>query len=232
MFTGDLQNLHQRVIEAFGDGALETIAGVVAWAHVSTPTIGGQLYGQVGRERAGLFRWMQIDAHLLGLYGKLEKVRFEWQPNRVNGGKHLEAIANDVRILIAHDHDPRTYVPVSDYATSLVESNQGMLFQLPDKAGPITVADNSQARYYTVVLFHSKNEVKGQVPCTLEIRFPDGQGGYAADHMNLSLKYPNTTNIAWLQAASNQWVAEPVAGEEKVADAAVPAVRREKQSGT
>jgi hypothetical protein len=223
----DRQKLHARVLESVGRNALELIGAVVAWAHVRSYQIGGELYGSVGRERSGLLRWMQCDSYLLRLSAKIKHLMIRWVPNEGCAGKHIEIVADDVRLLIAHDQNADAYSPLSDYATTLVEPNQMSLFGSGEE--PLVPAGN---RFYTCVIFHSKSEDRGKPPQALQIRFPDGRGGYAVDHMDLLKMFPNLSNEVWLQNMSLEWAVIPLVSEEKVVDAAIPSVRKAKQVGS
>jgi len=223
----DRQNLHERILSSVGSKALELIGAIIAWAHVRSYAIGGELYGSVGRERSGLLRWIQCDADLLRLKAKFNHLEVKWEPNSGCAGKHIEIVAGDVRLLIAHDQNPDAYAPLSDYAATLVEPNQMSLFPAEEES-PASPGN----KFYTCVIFHSKSEDRGKPPQALEIRFPDGRGAYAVDHMDLLKMFPNLLNEVWLQKMSLEWVAIPLASEEKVLDVAVPSVRKATQVGS
>lgn len=219
----DPQGLHIKFLTSIGGDNLKKIAAVVAWAHLRAPVIGQERWGDVGLSRWGLIRWIQIDADLLTLNGKLDGVSVEWADNIPGPGKHLEIIAGDFRVLIAHDPDPHAVVPISDYGKTLATTNIQSLFPEHKAA--------QQATCYYAVLFHSKSESKFQIPNALEVRFPDGEDGYACDHMKLYPMFSQLMDDAWLLQTSLEWSPAPVAKEEKIKEEAMPKLRESGEIG-
>jgi hypothetical protein len=225
----DPQSLHDQFLVAVQRESLRTLGAVVAWAHVQAPVVGHDLFGEVGYERCGLLRWMKIDEDLRLLIGKLPGVDIEWKKNPAGGGKHIEISAGLFKLLLAHDGDPETLVPKSDYAKSLTRSNQMTMFGSGDELEALPPA--AENRFYAV-LFHSKAVTKGQTPGILEVRFPDGRNGYAADHLKLLTLFPELIDEAWLSQASVGRSAPAAAKEEKIKEEALPKLRKQPQVGT
>jgi hypothetical protein len=220
-----LHRLHDEFCEEVGYEALQAIGAVVAWGHIRAPRAGSEQWGEVGLDRCGVLRWIQTDADLLALDGKFTNVKMELCANNSGGMKHLEVSAGRFRILIVHDSAPQTLVPISDYAKALARRNHWTLFSKPDES-PLP-----ENEIYYVVLFHAKSDAKGEGPSALEIRFPDGDNGYAADHLRLYKLFPNLIDEAWLLRASLDFAAA-VAKEEKIKEEAMPKFRRASETGT
>jgi hypothetical protein len=228
--TCDPQGLHRRFASAVGPSVLKAIGAVVAWAHVRAPEIAQELYGDFGLLRSGCFRWTQIDAGLKDLQGKFPGVDFNVVPNPNSSGSHIEIIAGDFRLLLAHDADPRTLVPKANYGRTLARSNAMSLFPEPESAEPLP-----PPQHYVGILFHSKSTHKGQVPICLEVRFPDGaDDGYAAPPVNLYESFPNLMDEVWLRGEFTgvATMTAPAVDVEHIKEEAMPMLRQEKQSGT
>lgn len=213
---------HQEFIEGFGREALRAIAAVVAWGHVRSVELGLEQFGDIGLERCGVLRWIMIDADLMRLKSKLPGVDVGLYFNAACGQRHVEISAGKFRLLIAHDRSPEAIVPGSLYGKTLARSNQLLMFE---EAAPFT------PQWYWAVLFHSKSEAKGQVPDSLEIRFPDGSDGYAMSHLRLYGEFPELQDPAELHRTVNAITGTTVV-EEVVVNRAVPTLRPAQQTGT
>jgi hypothetical protein len=218
--------INEEFIEAFGRPAIQAIGAIVAWSHVRAPRESAERWGEVGLDRCGFIRWMQADSDLLRLDGRFPGVKVGLFNNNSGGLKHIELSAGRFRLLLAHDADPRTVVPFSEYGNSLARSNQWLLFPDFNDRQP----DSSQTIY--AWLFHSKSDTKGEVPWCLDVRFPDGRGGYAVDHLRLNLMFPSLMDETWLLNASVDFSAAVTTKEEKIAEEAMPKLRRALETGT
>jgi len=225
----DPQRLHSQFLDSMTTNGMRTIGAIVAWAHVRAPGIGAERWGDVGRSRSGVLRWIQIDADLIGLKGKMPGVDIELCDNPSGGGTHIEVGAGNLRMLLAHDSDPQTLVPVCDYGKLLTRSNTNWLF--PELQAEEDAKRKRNRSTYYAVLFHSKASSKGDAPYCLEVRFPDGEEKYAADHLKLYALFPELMDETWLLKASMNWMALPVAKEEKIKEEGLPKLRRPGQVG-
>lgn len=182
----NLPDLHDRIIRAFGP-SLRSISAVVAWNHLQAPALGESTFPHVGKDRCGLFRWMGIDNDLLTARSKLKNIDIQLCKNKNSGGKHIEIVGGDIKLLINHDRDPSVGVPKSEYGKSLAESNP--LFAFAEEI--------KEADYYVAVLFHSRCWQVGFLPQNLEIRFPDDDE-YACEHLRLFDLYADLKSESWI----------------------------------
>jgi hypothetical protein len=212
--------IHTEFVQAYGNDALRTVAAVIAWGHVRSLTSGQEQYGEVGEERCGVLRWLQIDSDLMKLKGRFPGVDISWVDN--DCGKHIEIAAGQFRLLVAHDRNPGAVVPLSVYGKTLARTNTLSLFQ--DFEEP-----RSAGQFYYCVLFHSKSDQKGQVPDFLEVRFPAGGDRgtepYAERHLRLYTLFPEIKDERWLLAESLNWVTTHRAKEETIVEHAIPKLR-------
>jgi hypothetical protein len=229
--TGDPQQLHAKLLASFPKEVLQTIAAIVAWAHVRAPVFAHECYGEIGKLRSGLFRWIQIDSNIIGMAGRVPGLDIGLRDNDGCPGQHVEVVAGEFRLLFAHDSDPLARIPTTDYGRTLARSNVWTLF--PEAEATPKVASPG-AKSYVAFLFHSKSATKGEVPDVLEIRFPDGADGYACDHIKLYELFPDIRNIGFLLNASVGWTTAPAAAamEERIKEEALPKLRKIGQVGT
>jgi hypothetical protein len=221
--TDDPQGLHGRFWQAFGRESTLAICSVVVRAHLQAAPRAKEVFGFVGEERCGLFRWMQVDSELLGLTEKYPGVRFKWERNPGCGGHHVDISAFNFRMLVVHDGDPESDALKSEYAKTLAESNQFRMFE-----DDLEFRDKSTSDKYLVILFHSKDHIKGCRPYALELKFPLGRGEYAASSIDLFNEFPELRNgaLASPHALQSNGVAgsSPVK-EEEIDDLAHPQPR-------
>lgn len=212
-YVNDPQGLHGRFWSAFQREPILAISSVIARAHLQAGPKGKHLYGVVGEERSGLFRWAQTDYESLLLQGKFPGVNFTWEKNPEHGGHHVDISAFNFRLLIVHDGDPGSSVPISDYGKTLAKPNQMLMF--PDEGKD---RDKNPAEKYLVVLFHCKNYDKGRIPQILELRFPDGEGGYAASAIDVYQEFSELKDVNWLTTSALKWIELEAVEQAKVED--------------
>ena len=218
-------SLHKDFREAFTDPLLEMMAAIVAWGHMHAPKSAFENYGEVGIARSGLLRWIEIDSNLYKLNGKFPGIQSVFVKSGATGMKHVEVLSRDFGVLVAHDPDDEVLLPKTDYAKDLTLSNQKCLF--PDG---IADAVDEKKRYYAL-LFHAKSEIAGEIPASLEIRFPDGCGGYAAEHLRLYNQFPHLKNPTWLIQKSQEFSSSNRPEEEKIKEQALPTFRQQPGTG-
>ena len=126
-----------------------------------------------------------------------------------------------------HDIDPDAVVPISDYGKDAVKHNEAPLF-ISDEQWE---AENptSKPSTYTAVLFHCKQSTH-DVPCVLELRFPDGHGGYQSPPINLYDRFPELRDQEKVQRLRSEVFARVEAATEVVEDQSHPTVRKARQS--
>jgi hypothetical protein len=222
----DPEGLHIRFPTAISRDVLEEVASVVVSAHVNAPVIGFDLWGEVGKDRCGLLRWIEIDAALLGLNGKLPGVSVGRFNNDGGGSTHIELQAGEFVILVAHDADPNTVIPKSEYGKNLVRIHTPTLFSHLE---PV-VESIPQPAKRIACLFHSKSETKGERPDCIQVRFSDGADGYLATHMDLYAMFPRLMDGAWLHEMALKRQAARVA-EETIKEDAMPQLKPAAQAG-
>lgn len=221
----DPQGLHQMLREDVGPAALRDYGSVVAWWHINAPAFGEEHFGEVGRERSGLLRWMGIESEVLALRGRHPGVRIDFVRDPVSCMKHVEVTATRSKLLLVHDADPEALVPRSDYGKTLARPNEMLLFS------DFQEACNDGAEHYLGVLFHSKDLAKGSVPACLEIRFPVGST-YAAAHLDLYAEFPDLRSAEWLASDALRRRGVVVAQEEDIRDESNLSIRKAPQVGT
>lgn len=219
--------LGEHLVQDFGREALEAIGAIISWAHIRAPREGAERWGDVGVDRCGVLRWIQIDADLLKLDGSFPGVSVGLFHNDGGGMRHIEVSAGRFRLLVSHDSNVNATVPLSNYGHSLAQSNQMSLFEVIEPAPANPVSSQSYAW-----LFHSKSADKGEVPACIQIRFPDGKGRYASEHLRLDEMFPNLMDETWLLRASLNFPAAVAPNEEKIREEALPTFRRAPETGT
>lgn len=221
--NGPGRPLSEMLLHDVGEPALRAIMTVVAWNHVhALENAESQYSPQVGRARCGLLRWMHIDSDMLDLVqNRYPGVSVDWASNESNGGMHIEVLAGDSLIHLVHDPDPEVMVPKSEYGQTAASTNTDWLF-------PELAPQPASSAKYCAVLFHSRSDV-GAMPSNLEIRFPDGNGGYAAGHLRLYNLFPDLQNSDAIDREYDQLRHVGRVPEERVDDAAHPVVRPQEQ---
>jgi hypothetical protein len=214
--------LHRQFDQCMPRMALRALGVLTAYHHLHSKSDATEAFGEVGEARCGLLRWIATDADALRIMRSgFTGVGAELVGNPTNGGKHVEIVCGDFKILLIHDADPEAQVPISDYATEDALKNRYPLFVSDDE----WKAEHPAAKrtLYTAILFHSKTSTSS-LPSTLEIRFPDGTGDYQALPIDLYTRFAELKD----DEAVNRLYAEITmhVPEEIVEDQAHPKVRK------
>lgn len=220
--------LHRRFDQNMPQQALRALAVIVAYRHLHSKEHATDKFGEVGAARCGLIRWIETDADVLRIMrSDFAGVSAELVDTPSNGGKHLEVRCGEFNILLIHDVDPDAVVPISNYGKRAAEKNEAPLF-ISDEQWE---AENptSKPSTYTAVLFHSKESTHA-VPCVLEIKFPDGQGGYQSPPINLHERFPELRDQDKVNRLRNEMFARVMATTEVIEDQSHPTVRKTRQA--
>lgn len=217
------QGLHQQLLADIPRPALKAIATIIAWRHVHAVDEGIKLFGEVGHWRNGTLRWIGIEADVMKFVkGRHTGIEVDGVACETNGMKHVEISAGNTLLQVVHDADPEALVPKSEYGQTAARTNTGWLPGLePEK----------KTEKYCAVLFHSKGE-RGAIPARLEIRFPDGNEGYAAEHMRLYAMFPSLLDIEQVKNEYELLATDGRVPEEQVKDDAHPTIRPAVQVGS